>query len=247
MTLAVMSCSKVELSSPPVIANVYTPNEHGVGYQAQAGIVNRFYVTLSDDESLKESKVSMSRTEDFHFHSIHGGELHPAFKSPNIGEWNPESVLPLQGIDTTVIFKFSAPANISGVWNLNISVLDADGNLSNRQETLVIQNDSIPAIVPVATSHSSNDKGFIEMSTGELFTIQGNILDANFLQKIDAVLFLNDEVHWQQTWMPENIWMFEMAQIQVPQFLIAGNYVLRISATDRNGWQNWMQADFTVN
>ncbi len=246
MLLSAMSCHKVEMSAPPTIVEIFTPSEHGVGYHALAGKINRFYITAADDKALKEVMITLSRSKDFHAHSIHAGSSSPTFKSPNMGVWNPEQMIAVNGDDTTVIFKFSAPNNISGEWDLYVSVLDDDGNISFRHEVVSVMNDSIPAILPVSTSHGANDDGVIELNVHDVFVVEGNILDADYLQSVEAAIYHNGEVIWQHEWIPENTWMFDMTQISIPPFNGSGKYELQIRATDLNGWSNWIRADFSV-
>lgn len=234
------------MSAPPTIVEIFTPSEHGVGYQALAGAVNRFYITAADDKVLKGVKIALSRSEDFQFHDIHAGSSRPAFKSPNIGVWNSEQMVAVESDDTTVIFKLSAPNYISGEWNLDVSVLDDEGNISFRHELVSIINDSIPAIMPVSTSHVANDDGVIALNVHDVFLVEGNILDADYLQSVEAIIYHNGEVTWQDEWIPENTWMFDMTQIIIPPFNESGKYELQIRATDLNGWSNWILADFSV-
>lgn len=244
--MSLMSCNKTDISKGPIIIEVKTLNEHGSGLHGMAGTTNRFYVTVSDDSELKELQMSLTTPEEFHSHILHDGEDIPAFKAPNIGSWEAQKLFQLSGTDTTAIFKFTAPDSIRGAWNLIVKVLDDDGNLAEQTETVVITNDSIPAIMPSATVPEVNQLGIVELNVGESFSIQGNILDANYLQKIIVSLYAQNEKIWEQIWSPENSWLFELSQIDLPEFSSVGNFKVVISATDRQGWHNWLQADLEV-
>ncbi len=246
-SLTMASCNKEEVSVAPIIKSISTPSEHGNGLHGTAGTTNRFYITISDDEALKELQVKLTTPGEFHSHVVHGGGLIPAFKAPNIGDWNPIKSFELVGTDTTEAVKFSTPANISGAWNLSVMVMDTDGNLTTREETVVIQNDSIPAIIPVATVPVANAEGIIALNAGDYFTFEGSIADGNYLQTVGAILYQNDAIVWQQTWTLDNVWMFELSDIVLPAFTQMGDYTLIINATDKLGWHNWVQADISVN
>lgn len=237
---------KDKISTGPSITNIYTPSEHGVGLYAQAAKTNRFYITVSDDEELKNIEVKLKTPTGFHSHVVHGGELISAFKAPNIGEWDPTKSMSLSGKDSVVIFKFNAPQNISGAWDLNVAVLDSDGNINYKEESVIIQNDSLPAILPVASMPAANSYGIVALKTGETFTFEGNIADVNYLQSVSATLYLGDNIVWNQDWTFDHEWIFELSDIVLPTFTQPGNYTLIISATDKNDWLNWLQSGIIV-
>ncbi len=240
------SCKKDKISLAPTISSIYTPSEHGVGYYALAAKTNRIYVAVSDDVELKNIEVRLKTPAGFHSHVVHGGELISAFKAPNIGVWDATKSMSLSGTDSVVIFKFNAPADISGSWDLNVALLDSDGNITYREESVVVQNDSLPAILPVASIPAANSSGIVALKTGETFTFEGNIADVNYLQTVGATLYLGDNIAWHQEWTFDHEWIFELSDIVLPTFTQAGQYTLIINATDKNDWLNWLQADIIV-
>jgi len=242
-----LSCKKSETSISPIILEVRTEGmQHGNGLHAIAGDISRIRVTATDDLAVIQLKCSLSTPAELHSHSIHGGGLVPAFRAPNIGIWEAEKSLDASGTETTQTFKFNVPDTLSGAWDIIITALDDQGNLTHYKESIIIQNDSIPAIIPSATTPTANADGIVALSIGETMMIEGNILDGDYLQSITASLYLNDAIAWQQTWSPVNTWMFDLSQIIIPPFYTTGNYTLRLGARDRTGRTNWMVSSIEV-
>jgi hypothetical protein len=238
------SCNKSANEIPPVIVEVKSEAmqgmQHGDGLNAMAGAIARIEVTVSDDMALKSMKCAFSTPSENHSHSVHEDGQIPAFRASNIGRWESDKFIALDGVNATETLKFDLPDTISGAWDILISVMDANGNLASYESSIIIQNDSIPAIIPSAITPPANADGIVKLHVGESMIAEGNILDGDYLQQISAKLYLDDTVVWQQVWTPENVWMFDLTQINIPNFNYPGNYKLRIDAVDRKGWSNWV-------
>lgn len=247
MVLLLTACTKEDQSSPPVILSVVTTGqEHGDGAHAIAGTTSRIQVTTQDDIQLKEIKCTYSNSGDYHSHSLHGGGLIPAFRAPNIGEWTDSRSKNISGTYDQSTLKFSVPEEISGAWILTAAVMDIDGNVSYHEIDVIVENDSIPAILPILTFPASNANGVIELTEGQTFSVFGNIMDENYLSSIAIEIKRNGELFWQEMIEPENEWRYEMEQLVFPTFDSIGEYELVLSVTDRNGWKNWMYATIHV-
>jgi hypothetical protein len=240
------SCKKNTISLPPEIETIYTPSEHDFGIYADAGKTNRFYITVKDDQALESIQTELSTKDGFHSHVEHGGNMIGAFKAPNIGTWNAEKSMQLSGTDSVVIFKFNAPNDIAGSWNLNIALRDEDGNMTYASETVMIQNDSLPSIIPVASVPVAQSYGIVELTSGNTFTFEGNVADMNYLHQVTATLYHEGSIEWYQEWNFDHQWIFELSEILLPPFDHAGDYTLVITATDKNNWHNWVQSDIHV-
>lgn len=250
LSVGLLSCSKVENDLSPVIVNVESQAMvgmmHGEGLHAMSGAISTLTVVASDDRALKQLSCEITTPIEEHSHALHGGDIVPAFRTPNIGSWNAEKITEVNGLESEEKFKFSIPETLSGAWNVRIAALDVDGNITYHEEPLFIQNDSIPAILAAATIPSSDDEGVIHLNTGETFSIQGNILDADFLESVSVAVFKDDVLNWMQVWSPENIWMFDLAQIAFPAFNSSGEYRIIIEAYDKHGWRNYAIGNVNV-
>ena len=238
------SCTKTANEIPPIIVEVKSAAmqgmQHGGGLHALAGAIARIEVTVTDDVALKSLKCALSSPSESHSHSIHEDGLIPAFRASNIGQWESTKFMSIDGVTSTETLKFEVPDTISGAWDILISAMDASGNLASYQSSLIIQNDSIPAMIPTAITPPANSDGIVKLQVGESMLAEGNILDGDYLQEISAILYLDDTVVWQQVWTPENVWIFDLTQINIPNFNYAGRYNLRIEAVDRKGWSNYV-------
>jgi Domain of unknown function (DUF4625) len=250
LSAGLLSCSKAENDLSPVIVNVESQAMvgmmHGEGLHAMSGSISTITVVASDDRALKQLSCVITTPIEEHSHALHGGDIVPAFRTPNIGFWNAEKITEVNGLESEEKFKFSIPETLSGAWNVKIAALDVDGNITYHEEPLFIQNDSIPAILAAATIPSSDDEGVIHLNTGETFSIQGNILDADFLESVSVAVYKDDVLSWMQVLSPENIWMFDLAQITIPAFNGVGEYRIIIEAYDKHGWRNYAIGNVNV-
>jgi hypothetical protein len=247
VALLLVACKSEQLTEPPVIISVITTGqEHGDGAHAIAGKSSNIQIISSDDLQLKELRCTCTSSGEYHSHALHGGGLIPAFRAPNIGEWTDVKMKTLDSTYNKSTLKFSIPENLSGLWKLTTAVMDNHGYVSYHEMNVVIENDSIPAIIPVATWPESNPDGIIRIRPGESFGIQGNILDENFLESIVLKIVKDDEIFWLETLHPVNQWMFNLGNLAMPVFEEEGQYELTVLVTDRNNWQNWVNASVIV-
>ncbi len=247
LLVMLISCKPETVSYPPVILSVITTGlEHGDGAHAIAGQSSHIQITTQDDIQLKEIRGTYANAGEFHSHVVHGGGLIPAFRAPNIGEWTDVKSKEIDGTNNQSTLKFFVPQTLSGAWIFTTAVIDNEGNVAYHEQDVIIENDSIPAIIPVATFPAANAEGIIELLSGETFSINGNILDENYLSSISVDIYKNEELYWQETLNPENQWIFNMSQLPLPSFNEAGQYELTLMVTDRKGWKNWVNTTISV-
>jgi hypothetical protein len=241
------SCNPEENSAPPQIISVITTGQdHGDGAHAIAGKSSNIKIIARDDLGLKEIRCTYSGSGEYHSHALHGGGLIPAFRAPNIGEWAESRSRVIDSIYNESTLKFAIPETLSGVWKLTTAAMDIEGNVTYHEMDVIIENDSIPAMLPVSTEPEANADGIIELAPGENFTASGNILDENYLESIEVAIRKDGLVFWTDTTFPENEWMYNMSQIEFPTFSEPGSYDLTITVIDRHGWKNWMFATIVV-
>lgn len=240
-------CKPEENSAPPQIMSVITTGqEHGDGAHAIAGKSSNIKIITRDDVGLKEIRCTYSGTGEFHSHALHGGGLIPAFRAPNIGQWTESRSKNVESTYDESNLKFAIPQELSGVWKLTTAVMDTEGNVTYHEMDVIIENDSIPAMLPVATVPEANAEGIIELEPGQTFSVSGNILDENYLESVTLAIRKDGQIYWTDTTYPENQWMYNMSQIVFPSFGEPGTYDLTITVVDRHGWKNWMYATVYV-
>ena len=244
---SLFSCTPEEKSAGPVIVSVVTTGqEHGDGAHAIAGKTSHIEVTSEDDRQLREIQCTYHHTGEFHSHVMHGGGLIPAFRAPNIGEWTEVKNKDIDGTFDQSTLKFSVPQHISGAWSLTTAVIDYEGFVAYHEMNVIVENDSIPAILPVSTTPAANAEGIIEINAGESFSVNGNILDENYIESIVIHASREGQTIWEEAIMPDNMWMYNMSQLQIPAFTNPGLYEFKLEVTDRHGWKNWVVATVNV-
>lgn len=248
--LSLGSCKRNDVTSmPPQIDSVITIGQHHAhSLHGFAGVQNSFEVYCSDDNALLKLHCTLETSDGgLHAHVNVNGEQALVFLSPNIGIWEASKSFDLSGLQNSVSVKFDAPFDISGMWIFELEVMDADGNMVHEHYELMIENDSIPKIVPGEIVPEPGANGIIYLQPGEIMEIDGFILDDNGLDYVQvAIENDNDEMVWQQEWVDYGNSAFNLAQINFPVLENLGHYHVILRSTDANGWQNWQQASVVV-
>jgi ABC-type molybdate transport system ATPase subunit len=127
------SCQKEKDDQAPVILSVTTGEmQHGVALHALANNINRFEIRAIDNAQLKSVRCRLFATDAFHTHTMEEGATNNAFRAPNVGFWQPEKSIDVEGNELNEIMKFNAPADASGQWEIEIAVMDMEGNIPIR-------------------------------------------------------------------------------------------------------------------
>lgn len=243
------SCERPDSTSmPPQIDSVITIGQHHAhtlhGY---AGAQNSFEVYCSDDNALQKLHCTIEApAAGLHAHVSVEGDEAVVFLSPNIGAWEASKSFDLSGLQNSVSVKFDAPFDISGMWIFELEVIDVDGNMSHEHYELMIENDSIPKIVPGEIVPEPSANGIIHLQSGEIMEIDGFILDNNGLDYVQVAIKHGDVTIWEQEWVDYGNSAFNLAQINFPALENQGQYHLILRCTDDHGWHNWQQATVVV-
>jgi hypothetical protein len=248
LALAILSsCSKPKDEQVPVISSVTTGGmQHGVELHALAGAINYFDITASDDQSLKVVRCRLFSAADYHTHTMIEGSTNPAFQAPNTGSWEVEKSVDLSGTEMNEVIKFGAPKDLSGRWEIEVGVMDEEGNIGYYTNGVIIQNDSMPAIFPTASYPLPRADGVIELSPNQPLIVDGNILDINFIQQVDVSFSREGSVVWNQSLNPINTWLFEMSELTIIGPETPGIYRLRIAARDFANWTSEVFATIEI-
>jgi hypothetical protein len=110
----------------------------------------------------------------------------------------------------------------------------------------MLENDSMPAILPTATTPSPRADGVIQLEAMQTLLIEGNIVDGDYLDHIDVSITREGIPVWNQTWTPSNTWLFDLTQLTLPTLENAGLYQLKIVATDKLNWSSEVYATLEI-
>ena len=241
------ACSKTRDDMAPVISSVTTGGmQHGVELHALAGSINYFDITASDNQSLKVVRCRLYSNSGYHTHNMEEGATNPAFLAPNTGSWDVEKSVDLSGTSMQEVIKFAAPEDLSGRWEIEIGVMDDEGNIGYYSNGVILENDSMPAIFPTASNPLPRADGVIELSPGQQLEVLGNIVDGNFIQEVKVSISLEGTEIWSEILNPANTWLFDMSQLQIFAPTSPGNYELRIAARDFSNWNSEVFAKLEI-
>lgn len=235
--LLAFGCSNPDDVSP-VITAVSVNGTTGDYLIANAGQDNVFNIGLADDKDLKQVKIAIITQSGIHQHETSEGEMPHAMTFYNQGEWDTLRVTNIGGKEALVDNTFMAPDDISGGWKLEIDVLDDNGNLVSKEYLLTVNNAFIPAIGITNTEPAVTEDGLIAISAGQSLILEGQILDTDSLDIVDARLEDSSGEIWSQNWSGLFDWSFDLSQIQIPVLDSIGNYWLHVEATDLEGSSN---------
>lgn len=242
-----VSCQKSGDEEAPVISSVTTSGmQHGVELHGLANSINYFNISASDNKSLKMVRCRLYSKSEYHTHNILEGSANPAFMAPNTGTWEVEKSVELTGTTMDEVIKFSAPEDLSGRWEIEIGVMDEEGNIGYYSNGLIIENDSMPAIFPTAASPLPRADGVIEMLPNQQLFVEGNIVDGNYIQAVEVSISREGSIIWSDTVNPVSTWLFDISQLQIFAPATAGNYELRIAARDYSNWSSEVFAKLEI-
>ena len=239
------ACSKPDEQSP-VFQSVLLNGAVMEFHHAIAGQQNTLTVHTADDLALKQLKMEVSTVTGIHAHETTAGELPHPFMIYNQGIWDTLSIGKLSGKESTTEFSLMIPDSVSGGWDLELTILDDEGNLTSADYTLLIQNDNIPAISVGDVIPAPIDDGQFAISVGDDLTFSGYVFDPDSLEMVRVEMYNSQELVFEQEWTTIQNWSFDLSQVLLPAFSAAGNYVLHIYVSDLQGWTNHASATVIV-
>ncbi len=242
LTLALFSCSNPD-EELPVVKNMVL-NGQDSDFHGLAGIIHEVSVTVSDNKELSQMKISVVPNPSSH---AHADEPITAFISPNIGSWDTLSIASISGREASAKAYFRAPDDIAGMWSIVAQVLDGNGNLKEQKEDLHIQNDLVPAIQIQSTTPAAVENGILNLPLNGSLILDGVIVD---LDGLDSIGFSVSGPSLTSTFVhavsPVSSWNYNLADLPMPAFSVAGNYFLKIYAVDLTGREYWKTSKVVV-
>lgn len=236
-----MSCKNPD-ENAPLIHHVYLNSIPDAYLHGIAGMINIAEVKVSDDKQLSQLRIKLITTNGIHQHELESGEAAHAFLEYNQGVWDTLSIVNIGGNGFTESFNLNIPDTISGGWNMEIAVLDNNGNLKTETRQVHIQNDHLPAISVGDIVPIPQQDGLILMSVGDSILLSGFVIDPDSLEFVSAEILKGSVSIWSQNYINIHNWTFNLQQIMSPALTTTGSYVFNITARDINGWQQTVRA-----
>ncbi len=236
-----MSCKNPD-ENVPLINHVYLNSIPDAYLHGIAGMINIAEVKVSDDKQLSQLRIKLITTSGIHQHELVAGEPAHAFVEYNQGVWDTVSIVNIGGNEITENFNLNIPDTINGGWNMEIAVLDNNGNLKTETRQVHIQNDHLPAIAVGDIVPIPQQDGLILLSVGDSILLSGFVIDPDSLEFVSAEILKGSVTTWSQNYTNINNWTFNLQQIVAPALTTTGSYIFNITAKDINGWQQTVRA-----
>jgi hypothetical protein len=201
--LLLASCQTTDLD-PPTLC---TPENTATSVlaeeiEAHAGSTLILNERLCDNEGLSEVRWDIHNAAD---HAHEAGEEEEGFVLHSGTSWEVLEIVSASGIEADVSLEVELPLTVRGVWDIVVSIVDAEGNVSTDHVTqLHLENDHLPAfsLVSVNGEDPNSWEGEPAWSPGSEVTLQGDVIDADGLNAVTIQLVQeSSEVKlWEVSW-----------------------------------------------
>ena len=234
------SCKSDQDLSAPVVDGIVVNGLEDVEHELNAGEVIDVTINVSDNENLKQVKLSIHSADDGHGHGGGTGEIY----EPNVGIWSDAKIINVQGTSAYVDAVFTIPADIKGHWHIEVMLIDAAGNEAEEAfTTLHVMNPVLPTGVFVFNPEILSSDALVHIpAANPQFQFSGDITDADGL----------DSLYWEvrsesggliqsQTIDAAGVMNISSGNITITLPSL-GMYDWTFRATDQNGFYNeWVQ------
>lgn len=234
------SCKSDQDLTAPLVNGIVVNGIDEVEHEVSAGDVIDVTINVSDNENLKQVKLSIHSADDGHGHGGGTGEVY----EPNVGAWSYSKIIDVSGTAANVNTSLSIPVDIKGHWHIEIMVIDAAGNEAEEAfTTLHVENEGLPSADFDWNPGISDTDQLVHIPVSNpQFTFSADITDADGLENIFWSVYSEDGI-LVDAQMIDGAGLLNMTtgdiQVTLPG---AGLYDWTFRATDQNGYYNeWVQ------
>ena len=206
--------------------------------EVEAGSTVSVHDAFCDDEGLGEIRWDLHSAEG---HEHTGGEEEEEFTLNSGTDWEVLEIRSVEGTEAEESFTFDVPLTARGIWDLVVSVVDAEGNAAADIITTVhVENGHLPEF-SLSTVDGVDPSTWEEepvWAPGSTISISGAVGDTDGVAEV-AILFIreSDEAVVWSTEVPASGAMtipFSV-EVNVPLDAPTGEYHLELEAEDATG------------
>lgn len=200
------SCQETDLEAPvictdPGVSNSVLADE----IEALAGSTVTIADVFCDNAGLSEVRWDVHNAAD---HAHEAGEESEGLILHSGEEWEVLEIQSLSGTSTSQALSVAIPLSARGVWDVVVSLVDAEGNAATDAITqLHIENEYIPAFV-IAEVDGANPAQWSDepvWSAGSTVAISGSVSDSDGLAMASLALVeeSSEAVLWEWEFAPQ--------------------------------------------
>lgn len=249
VAVALVSCGTTD-TEPPTVCDVSNPaalpSVTADEIEVEAGTSVTVLDAFCDDTELGEVRWDLHTAEG---HEHEEGE-EEEFTLHSGTEWSLLEIHPLEGTRAEDGFTFEVPLTARGVWDLVVSVVDAEGNAAPDVVTQVhVENDHLPewTLSAVAGVDPATWEGEPVWAPGVDVSVDGVVSDSDGIAHAELLLIRGSDeaVVWSSglTVSGDAVLVFSV-DVEVPADAVAGEYHFEMEAEDLTGVS--MQTGFHV-
>ena len=178
--LMLTSCQKTDVEAPTVCTSEDTANSVLVDeIEAEAGTTIVIEDSFCDNEALSEVRWDIHNAAD---HAHEEGEEEEGLILHSGTDWEVLEMQSLDGTSATAAITLEIPLTSRGVWDVVVSLVDAEGNAAADVVTqLHIENDNLPAFTLNAVD-GADPNGWDEepvWAPGTVVAVAGSVMDSD--------------------------------------------------------------------
>ena len=207
--------------------------------EVEAGTTVTVHDAFCDNEGLGEVRWDLHSAEG-HEHE-EGEEEEEEFVLASGTDWEVLETRSVEGTKSEEQFTFDVPLTSRGIWDLVVSVVDAEGNAAADVITTVhVENDHLPefSLISVAGVDPSTWEGEQIWAPGSTVNLTGSVSDSDGVAEAEVLLIRESDeaVVWSAELGTSGETTFEFSvDVLVPADAAEGEYHLEMEAADATG------------
>jgi Bacterial Ig-like domain len=238
------SCSK-EKNAEPIIQKLEV-NGFTDHLSLEAGAMNTIKIIVADNDAV-QVKLSLSKDGLYANHD-HGFDVnYYGLLIPNHGDFAFDAVKNISELTPETAFTFTIPNDNSGLWKMNVQVLDDAGNLTSMSESLAINSMTFPNVsISAMNPDLELGEGRITGAINTTWNWSGSVFDFDSLSYVHATIQQNGDTISSYINNNPSTWSLPLNNIPMAMPDQPGQYQWRLELMDYEGNQTWRTSTLVV-